>query len=297
MWRAFEKHFEVVHFDWTLHQHNHHNLNSEVMNCYNNFKPEVVFMQIQREGILSIDTVRFMSQFSTTVLWNGDVRSPIPAWEVQLGREVDVTLFTNMHYVRELSAIGVNAQFLQVGYDDAIFTPSGTKIDSPEIIFLGSNYIDTANFPLSQLRLDMVKLLHKRYGEKFRVYGHNWMSHVGYDIFLNQHQEAEAYRSCKIAINLSHFDYGRYSSDRMMRMMGSGAFCLSHRFKEIEKDYKIGENIEIWGGLGNLIAKIDYYLDNKEERDEIRLEGLKHTKNSLTWNHFVLELKKIIDIK
>ena len=273
MWQSFERHFVTQHYDWTPKQTNIESLNSDIIFLVDTFKPEIVFMQLQGGGIVLPRTINYINKNAVSVLWNGDVRTPIPRWELDLGGIVDITLHTNMHYVNELQKLGVNAQYLQVGYDENIFNPNGGKSQSPEIIFLGSNYIHTSNFPLSNLRVNLVRRLKQTYENNFMAYGNSWQQEQGVERFLNLHEEAAAYRSCKIAINLSHFDYGRYSSDRMLRLMGSGAFCLSHNFKDIQKDFEIGKHIDVWNNIEELVGKINSYLNEEDKRNEIAKNG------------------------
>ncbi len=296
MWASFDRNFETTHYNWVLKNGHFHSINADVLQLVEQIKPDVVFMQLQSGDVLSADTLNKMSQKSITILFNGDVRTPIPRWELELGKCVDLTIHTNMHYVDELQKLGVNACYLNVGFDENIFNPEGLKGNYPPIIFLGSNYITTSNFPLSGFREQMVKALKQRYNNNFEVYGNGWMNVTGAERFLNLHEEAMAYRSCKIAVNLSHFDYGRYSSDRMMRIMGTGAFCLSHHYKDIEQDFVIGKHIDSWHTIDELTRKIDSYLLQYKLRDKISAEGCELVRNTFTWNHFNIELKKIIGI-
>jgi len=254
-------------------------------------------MQIQKGGIISLPTAKYLADNSITVNWTGDVRHPIPKWYVDTGRVIDCTLFSNMNDVDTFNAIGIPANYLQVGFDEYTFTPEGTKNQYPDIIFLGSNYLNVSEFPLSKLRYQMVQTLRNRYGQRFMAYGHNWQKLQGREQFLHPPQEAEAYRSAKISINLSHFDYGRYSSDRMLRMMGSGGFCLSHHFRDIEKDYKVGTHVATWTNLDSLVRQIDHFLDHPEEREKIRQAGCEFVRNTYTWNHVMIELKKLIGLQ
>lgn len=297
MWRAFDNEFETIHYDWTPYKGDPGKINMQIISIFNNFQPDIVFMQLQEAGVVSVSTAQYMSESSITINWTGDVRYPIPEWYVVLGRYIDITLFSNMHDVDIFQKIGINAGFLQVGFDERVFTPIGSKNNYPDIIFLGSNYEQTSKFPLSLLRLQMVQTLRRRYGGRFMAYGFNWRQTGCGEHFLYIPQETEAYRSCKIAINLSHFDYGRYSSDRLLRIMGSGAFCLSHHYKEIEKDYTIGEHLDTWKTIDGLINKIEYYLNNPTERNLIREKGCDYVHKNFTWNNVMIELKKILGDK
>jgi spore maturation protein CgeB len=298
MWKSFDRNFDAIHIDWTVYKNSSIDLNQEIIKIFNYFKPDVVFMQLQQGDIISIPTAKYMSESSIVLNWTGDVRHPIPSWYAEMGRNIDMTLFSNMTDVDTFNIMGIPANYLQVGFDENMFHPEGEKHHHyPDIVFLGSNYIgSTVPFPLSSLRVQMAKRLKSRYGQNFMAYGNNWQSIIGKEQYLHHQQEGEAYRSSKISINLSHFDYGRYSSDRMLRMMGSGGFCLSHHFKDIEKDYEVGKHLDTWTSIDSLISKIDYYIDNEEEREQIRQDGCKFVRDNYTWNNVMIELKKIIGL-
>jgi spore maturation protein CgeB len=294
LWSSFDKHFEATHYNWIPLKSDPEKLNKEIMKLYRKIKPDVVFMQIQNEGIISMKTARDMTKGSYTINWTGDVRFPLPNWFAELGQEISVSLFSNMHDVRVMNELGINADFLQVGFDPKIFHPFGKKDDTPRVIFMGSNYLNSQSFPLSQLRFDMVRRLKQEYGELFTAYGGGWKELIPEPKFLQVNEEAQAYRTCDIAINLSHFDYGRYSSDRIFRLMGSGAFCLSHQYKEIEKDFIINEQVATWSNIEELIQKINYYLNNPYERELIAMQGCKHVRENCNWDERFLELKNMV---
>jgi spore maturation protein CgeB len=150
------------------------------------------------------------------------------------------------------------------------------------------------SFPLSKLRYDLVQKLRTKYGEDFFSYGANWEGISPDFYFAYPNEESEIYRNCKIAINLSHFDYSRYSSDRLLRLMGSGAFCLSHNFKGIERDFDIKNHLDVWSDIDELISKIDYYLKNEYERESIAKEGCIFVRENCNWDKRIEELKKMI---
>ena len=299
--RGLDSVFDCFHFDWYPYLNvqpifvaqNKVVLQAEVINKFNSFKPDVVFMHIQSGDVISIETAKYMAKNSLVLNWSGDVRHPLPQHYLDMGRNIHCTLFTNLNDIETCKQSGVNADYLQVGYDRENFTPFGKVSDKyPEIIFLGSNYTN-CNFPLSSLRYEMVNRLKKEFGNKFGVYGAGWKGLESGNITYYA-EEGKAYRSCKIAINLSHFAYKRYSSDRMYRILGSGAFCLSHRFPHIEEDYKLGEELVVWENIEHLVANIKYYLQNTREREKIAIKGCYKARTEYTWYHFAENLEKIL---
>jgi len=304
MQRGLDSVFECLHFDWTqFSQSSNHmahlphlatknsNFKGELLAAFNNFNPNLVFMHIQSGDIIDIQTAISMTQSATVLNWTGDVRSPLPEFYPYLGKHIHSTLFTNMNDVDICKAYGVNADFLQVGFDSTHFNSFGQIGSYPEIIFLGSHY-PNACFPLTQLRHDMVMRLRNEFGNRFGVYGTGWGGYENGNI-TNYEEEGKAYRSCKIAINLSHFAYRRYSSDRLFRILGSGAFCLTHNYPEIETDFEVGKDLVVWNDLDDLVNKIKRYLVRDSEREKIAMSGCFNVRTNFTWHHFAQNLEKI----
>jgi len=295
LWKAFDNHFDTLHYDWKQDSNNIDSINIRIQKLHTDFNPDYVFMQIQREGIIHPNTAKKLTSTSYTMNWTGDVRYPLPQWFVDLGKNISITLFSNMQDVLLSRKAGINSDFLQVGFDEQIFRPNGVLRDNAPIVFMGSNYEGTNHkFPLTQFRINIVKELNKEFGNDFEVYGSNWNNYVSNPKHLGLNEESLTYRSCKIAINLSHFNYGRYSSDRLIRLMGSGAFCLSHNYQGIENDFKIKKHLDIWNDIDELIEKIKYYLHNDYERDLIAKEGCKFVRENCTWDKRMSELKNYI---
>ena len=244
--------FECVHFDWKVYSLKSDLLQTNLLNEFNKFKPDVVFMHLQSGDVLNISTIQYMASSSIVVNWTGDVRYPLPHHYLEIGKHINCTLFTNMNDVDTCIANEVNADYLQVGYDSNNFTPYGDVNENyQQILFLGSNYKNTYRFPLIEYREEMVKKLRLKFGNYFGLYGNFWNG-LANGVINNYYEEGKAYRSCKIAINLSHFAYKRYSSDRLYRILGSGAFCLTHYYPEIEKFFINAKYILIWEDLQDL---------------------------------------------
>jgi spore maturation protein CgeB len=180
-----------------------------------------------------------------------------------------------------MRARGYNAEFLNIGVSLDVFTPDGKpRSGTPPIVFMGNNYPGDL-FPLSKEREDMVRFLQKRYGARFAVYGRNWGKGSEW---IDEPSEAAAYRSCRIAINHNHFnDVSRFSSDRILRIMASGAFALSNHWPQIEADYTDGEHLRTWRSFDELGRTIDYYLDHEEERKGIADAGCRHVHANHNW--------------
>lgn len=282
---------DVIYWDWSGY-HLPSKFHNTICSLVDTHKPDLIFLQIQSPGVISTQTAHYISKIATVVNWTGDVRAPLPKWFIEIGHNIKLTLFSNMTDVEEARSKGINADYLQIGFPTKIFNNKvKPNKNAPEIVFMGNN---CGGFPLSSYRVEMVRRLQERYGEKFKVFGTNW---AGNHAITSQQEEAAMYRGCKVAINLSHFDYKRYSSDRIFRLMGAGAFCLSHRYQEIERDFEAGIHLDVWDSIEQLMEKIDYYLEHEGLRKAIAKAGYQYVHESHTWENRIAQLKQMIDAK
>jgi hypothetical protein len=278
--------------DWVKEQaKSKHRLDTLILKTISKIQPDLTFMQIQGDGILKPDIA---AQIPGIVInWTGDVRQPLPDWFMKVGKNISLTLFTNQADAKVMLDAGLDADYLQTGFHPEIFNPRwGSKLlDIPDIVFMGNNYAQ--QFPLCQFRRDMVNFLQSKFGQGFAVYGNNWGT-PHKSLNKDHRREAAVYRSCKIAIGCSHFDLSRYSSDRLFRAMGSGAFYLTKWYPDIEKDFIPGVHLDVWHTLSELEEKIRFYLAHPELRNKIAAAGCKLVHNRDTWAHRMATLRKFI---
>lgn len=220
---------------------------------------DIVFLQTQDKGISKETLLHLKSTGAFIVNWTGDARDQTPPYCFDYAQVVDLTCFSNMRDVAFMRDMGYKAEFFQIGYDPAIYYPDAAVEKDIDIVFMGNNY---GHFPLSSLRIEMVRELKRVYGDRFKAYG---IGQPDGNFMGNQQGEADIYRRAKIGINLSHYNYERYTSDRMFRMLGSGIAVLSHGYTSIYDDFNTHE-IGVWLNFNDLKEKIDHYLANEPAR-------------------------------
>ena len=244
----------------------------EVATVYDEYQPheavdngksyDICFMQIQNEKTGNGKTVdklswvkRLKDEGCKVISWTGDKRQSTPRWMVDFAPNVSITCFSNMEDVEYFRSLGLRSEFLQIGIDEQIFKPEGDVLKVPEVIFLANNYGN--QFPLSGFRRDLVHALNNNFD--FGVYGNGWKNAKG-NLNTDQYEEAKAYRGCKIAISASHFNSERYTSDRLLRIIGCGAFCMVHDYNTIEKDFKIGQEMIAFHSVQDCVSKVGIWL-------------------------------------
>lgn len=290
--KEFEKKFDFVETIY-WEQHDFNILNEFLRNKARSENFDVIFMQIQGDNIIHPETARVLSEKSLVFNWSGDVRRNLIAY-TRLAKNV-ITLFTNTTDVDTMRYMGFNSDYLQVGYDHAYYYPLESECHN-NIVFCG-NYYPKSDFTLTSYRIDMAKRLKSEFGDKFNIYGANWrQENISPECDnVNNEQEAHIYRTCGIAINCSHFDYGRYFSDRLLREMSCGALVLTHNYKDYDKDFIDGKHFVVWNDFNDLVQKCKYYLENREEAKLIADCGSKYVSENFRWSNFVDNFIQLIN--
>ena len=76
----------------------------------------------------------------------------------------------------------------------------------------------------------------------------------------------------KINLNFAPTD-ATGASVRIYKILASGGFLMSTPWKNLDETFRINENIVIFENEKELIDKVNFYLENEDERNRIRLNG------------------------
>jgi hypothetical protein len=241
------------------------------------YSPDLLFMQLQNPAVIDNKTAKELSALTFTLNWTGDVRADI-GWYHTLGKDLHLTLFSNYTDVRKSQGI-IPVDYLQVGYDEQIYTPDYTVSRTDKVVFLGNNYKHNP-FPLCRDRRTMVGYL-RQHVPRFELYGAGWEG----SRHLNPQAENAIYRESLAAINQNHFDYELFSSDRILRIMGSGCLCLTRYFTGLEAEYTPGINLLTWNNLTELKEQIEWVRANPEQAEVIARTGADHVRENCRWHN------------
>ena len=174
----------------------------------------------------------------------------------------------------------VKGHYLQAGvYEpECVIDNSGGMQN--DIIFVGSKGYHKE----WQYRPQLIDKLKQMYGDRFKHFGNDGLGVVRGEA-LNQ-----LYGSTKIAIGDSlciNFEYPYYWSDRVYETMGRGGFIIHPYIKGMEEHFEDKKHLVFYkfNDFDDLKVKIDYYLENDEEREAIRLAGHNHVKENHTYTN------------
>lgn len=256
--KAFRNNFEVVEeFSWQKVLWNLRDADDSIGEFRRRLigktlavRPDFIWLHIQREGILDVNTCQALSEISYTCLYTFDVRKEI--WQKDIAPFVDLVLFGDMQSIQEMKEAGFdNVGYLQSAADYDLYKPTGVRHESypyGEIVFIGNNYLGTnLEFENSQQRVDMVEFMQKEFGDRFKVYGLGWKN----SRMLNPKEEIEAYSTCRVAICHNNFTRNGYASDRQFRAMGCGASTIMHYYPLILFDFRPASNL-LWDDFERL---------------------------------------------
>lgn len=158
-----------------------------------------------------------------------------------------------------------------------------------EIVFTGSRTYHHEH----PYRVKLIDWLHQTYWNRFAHYGGG-----GGRSTIRGHELNVLYASAKIAIGDTlciNFNYPFYKSDRIYEQSCRGAFQIFPYIQGIEDSFVIGKEIITYtfDDFIELKSLIDYYIENTEEREAIRIAGHNRAKKDHTYS---VRLKTLLEI-
>jgi len=188
-------------------------------------------------------------------------------------------------------AHGINHHWLRAGVFDegcVMFEPNPDPELQGNIIFVGGGkeYMHK-EWPYRHQLIDVLEKL-----DGYRKYGHP--QKLVREADLNQ-----LYANAKVVIGDSlnvGFHHPNYWSDRVYETIGRGGFMIHPRISGLEKDFKENEEVVFYdyGNFAQLKEKIDYYLKNDAEREQIRKAGFERAKRDHTYLNRMQEMLDIV---
>lgn len=155
-----------------------------------------------------------------------------------------------------------------------------------DVIFVGSKRYH----PEWQYRTELVEWLENTYEDRFGLFGREGINKGQ----IRGHELNSLYASAKIVVGdtlCKGFDYPYYLSDRIFETTGRGGFIIHPYIKGLEDLFELpkleGNHLDTskaeivtypFGNFEYLKYLIDYFLENEEEREAIRMRGHEKSK-------------------
>jgi hypothetical protein len=159
-----------------------------------------------------------------------------------------------------------------------------------DTIFVGSyNY-----HPEWKYRPELIDWLHANYTNHFFQFGGDGLG-VMRGMDLNR-----LFAASKVVIGDSlciNFDYPYYTSDRIYETTGRGGFMIHPYIEGLDEEFIDGEEVVFYkfGDFDDLKSKIDYYLTHDAERERIRVNGFKRTRDTHTYTQRLRQIFAILE--
>jgi hypothetical protein len=131
-----------------------------------------------------------------------------------------------------------------------------------------------------QRRLRYVKLLEKRYGRRFALFGHGWAGHRSWQGPLQFDEQATAPQRARVIFGGypgSLCDY--YTSDRPFIQMLSGTPMVDYAVPRVDRLLRNGEDWLLFADEDGAISRIDAILDGRVDGDAIGSSGAATVRN------------------
>ncbi|MBU0532999.1 glycosyltransferase [Candidatus Micrarchaeota archaeon] len=241
-------------------------MNAEFLEVIKKEDPDLVFSCIFKDELFP-KTIREISENSRTITcnWFADDH-----WRFDYFGRYYAPHFNFCVTVDELSL----DKYRRLGYENILMSQWGAntelyhKIDGIKqdigATFVGQNYSN---------RKELFDKLQKNKIEIQR-FGAGWDSE-----WVSFEKMIEIYNRSKINLNFSNSALGptKQIKSRIFDIPACGGFLLTEYAPGLEKYYKIGKEIEVFEGINDAVEKINYYLNNEEERRKITERGYQRT--------------------
>ena len=208
------------------------------------YKPTFIF--ISKGNGISIYAIRMLNRVSETILWymdplDGNFNDELK----QKIKECSLIICGLRGPFQESKKINEKSYFIHEGFDPMVDCPINVGEKKYDVSFIGKLKGKRENF-------------HELYD--FKVIN---------GVYGKYHSRAVSLSK----INLNFIVDGTGTSDRTYKIMASKGFLLTEPWFDMEKDFVIGKDLDIFSSNNEFLEKIDYYLLNEKIRNKIANSG------------------------
>ncbi|CAH2714988.1 Spore protein YkvP [Neobacillus rhizosphaerae] len=183
--------------------------------------------------------------------------------------------------------LGIPSDYLDFGYEETIHHPidSNSKFESQIAIVANAYPNILENYPEHFRHRSLDILIRPLLKENIRIdfWGRNWSEmgeYFGVKIpkewihgFLNYADANKVYCSSKIILGLQN--YPNLLTQRTYEILGSGGFLLTVDTPGVRNMFIPGKDLVVSLTPEETIQKVNYYLNQSEERSQIQIQGRK----------------------
>lgn len=231
----------------------------------------------------------------------------LPESLIQASRAGDLTFLSGMGYVADDLAKkgGRNICFMPHGFCPVRFLPprdldlQRNEAVDWEVVCVASNYQVKNPFSYlykhKQARIRQIRLLQRRYGRRFALFGRGWEGVSGWRGPLPYIEQARIYRASRVVVG-GHpggaMDY--YLSDREFIAMASGVPFVEFWTPRIESLFKPEKHWYLYRDEKKMVQKIDNLLTTPDDRQtELAAETERYVRANHSNYHRLKEMVRI----
>jgi spore maturation protein CgeB len=190
-----------------------------------------------------------------------------------------------------------NTTWLPFGCDADFHKP--VTLDSKEhkeyardVVFVGSYYPNRAI--ILEAIADLNVGVWGPYWEKLQA--SSPLKNKAINIKMNYDEWVKIFSACKINLVI-HYNDGKVpchqASPKIFEALACGCFVLTDRQRDVENLFKDKEHLVFFDNEQDLQKKIQYYLEQADERNRIALKGQASAINEHTYKH---RMKRLIEV-
>lgn len=280
---------EVKTFYYDKYLNNTSALQQKLLDVVEENKPDLVYFILFQDQF-DVETLKKVKELTTTANWFGDDH-----WRFKSFTEKYAPCFT-WNITTDPFALGL---YKKAGIKNVHLSQwAALNLDLPaardsyefDVSFVGG---------YSPVRRWFLKELHKR-GIEIAVYGHGWPSGS-----VNVERMMEIFQGSRINLNLGNSNSLdlRYLTDHIRNPLSAirsqknasqvkarnfeipyaGGFQLSDFVPKLDLYFEIGKEIACFSNVDEAAQLIRYYLDNDDERTQIKRAGIKKAREEHTY--------------
>jgi len=250
---------EVYEYDYRARLGALRNINrrdDELINLAKSFEPDlIIFSKCNQMHYRVIDAC---NKISKTCLWYMDAMNNFDDELVEKAKRCD-------YFISGVEGVTPHAE----KYCDNTIFINQCPDDAMNFMLDEFNYVDDATF-IGSVDSSKIHGDRKRYVDILKNKFPGFKAYNG--IYGLEHNEIV--NQSKINLNFSPTDATGVSV-RIYKILASGGFLMTTPWVNLEETFTIDENIVIFNDENELIDKVNFYLNNEDERNRIRLNGYK----------------------
>jgi spore maturation protein CgeB len=158
------------------------------------------------------------------------------------------------------------------------------QLGGDKVYFLQEGYDHLCNYPIESQYLYDVSFIGNLRNKRFDYY-----QAIMFKLIQNAYGKEHSLAVSQTKINLNFTEGG--TSDRTYKVLASKGFMLTEPWTNMENDFTVGRDLDIFTNIDELKSKIDYYLQHEDERLKIAEHGYNTVKkfDRINWAKIILE--------